>query len=84
MSQKTWLRVLDSLAKLKICAKQDNNEEEGDCAYFFVLEDAIVIDETDLNTIAKSLEAAVSIITNDKGDAEANDSLCIYFKPKEA
>jgi hypothetical protein len=80
LDTKEWVKVLDALNTLQICQKDENLEVEGDFAYYFDLEDAIVIDDDVLSEIAVQLQARVSIITNDKGDPNTNDQLCIYFK----
>ena len=80
LGTKEWLKVLDSLANLGICDKERFTEYKDDVAYYFDLEDAIIIEETSLNEIALQLQAQVSIITHDKGDPEGIDQLRIYFR----
>jgi len=75
------IELLEALANLHICQKQENNCEEGDLSYYFNLEDALLIENEVLNDITEYFNgyAEISVITHDKGDPNGTDQLCIYF-----
>lgn len=81
MIREDAIKLLDALAGLNICEKDAYLVEEGDCAYYFTLEEGISIHHEDLNELFFKLDAtAVYVVTDEKADSRSHDQLCIYFE----
>ena len=81
MNREDAVKLLDALAGLQLCEKDTFLFEEGDCGYYFTLDEAISIHSADLNELFFKLDASnVYVVTDEKADLDTHDQLCIYYK----
>ena len=84
MNREDAVKLLDALANLSLCQKDERIFEDNDLAYYFTLEEAISIHYADLNELFFKLNASdVYVVTDEKADLKTHDQLCIYYKSVE-